>query len=269
MLKTNWHTHTNRCGHAVGEDEDYVKAAIQAGIKVLGFSDHAAYKEPNPTERMNIERVPEYQASVLSLKEKYKDQIEIHLGMEVECYQDQWDTLSQYRKSLEYLILGQHELTFNGKSSYDLTTPDDLNAYTDQIAYACKHALCDCIAHPDVCMWSYPYLDDSVRTIARRIADLSIQYDMPVELNCGSGVRTGKQEYADGLRYPYPVRIFFEEFAKQHCPVIIGLDIHDPKLFLTDEYLNRALSVIEGLDCNILYDYDIVSAAAKRKKLFY
>ena len=269
MLKTNWHTHTSRCGHAIGTDEEYVKAAIQAGITTLGFSDHAAYPQPNPTERMNIEQVPDYQASILSLKEKYKDQIAIHLGMEVECYPDQWETLSQYRKSMEYLILGQHELSFNGKSSYDLTTPEDLNLYTDQIAYACKHALCDCIAHPDVCMWSYPVIDGSVRDIAIRIADLSIQYNMPVELNCGSGVRSGKQEYQDGLRYPYPVRIFFEEFARRHCPVIIGLDIHDPELFLTDEYLNRALSVIEGLDCNILCDYDIISAASKRKKLFY
>ena len=34
------HTHTKRCGHAFGADEEYVQAAIDAGIKVLGFSDH-------------------------------------------------------------------------------------------------------------------------------------------------------------------------------------------------------------------------------------
>lgn len=137
------------------------------------------------------------------------------------------------------------------------------------LEYACKHALCDYIAHPDVCLWSYPVLDESVKTIAERIADISVRYNMPLELNAGSGVRGGKVMYQDGLRYPYPVRLFFETFAKKHCPVIVGLDIHDPSLFNTDIYLNRALSVIEGLDCNVLEDFDLVQAARERKKLFY
>ena len=45
MIKTNWHTHTSRCGHAVGTDEEYVQAAIQGGLTTLGFSDHAAYTQ--------------------------------------------------------------------------------------------------------------------------------------------------------------------------------------------------------------------------------
>ena len=36
----NYHTHTSRCGHAGGTDEEYVLAAIEAGWQVLGFSDH-------------------------------------------------------------------------------------------------------------------------------------------------------------------------------------------------------------------------------------
>ena len=62
---------------------------------------------------------------------------------------------------------------------------------------------------------------------------------------------------------------FFETFAEKKCPVIIGLDIHNPELFKTDVDLNKALSVVEGLDINWLIDYDLVSAAKERKKLFY
>ena len=61
----------------------------------------------------------------------------------------------------------------------------------------------------------------------------------------------------------------FEEFAKKKCPVIIGLDVHNPELFKTDTDLNRALSVVEGLDLNFLTDYDLASSAKKRKELFY
>ncbi len=43
ILTTNFHTHTTRCNHAVGEDRQYVEAAIKGGLKVLGFSDHSPY----------------------------------------------------------------------------------------------------------------------------------------------------------------------------------------------------------------------------------
>lgn len=268
MITHNYHTHTSRCGHAVGTDEQYVVNAIKAGIQVLGFSDHAAYHEPDPGERMNIEQVPDYVQSVLALKEKYKDQIEIHLGMEVEYYPSEWDTLSKYRQQMEYILLGQHQLDLHGKSSYDLTRPEELNAYTDCLEQACRRHLCDVLVHPDVCMWSYPRCDETVKAIAERIAMLSLQYDIPVELNAGSGVREGLRQYEDMVRYPYPVRPFFEVFAKHHCKVILGLDIHDPALFLTDRYINRCYDVIRGLNVNLIEDYDLIAEARKRKKLF-
>ena len=42
-LKCNFHTHTPRCGHATGEEREYVENAIKAGFEVLGFADHAPY----------------------------------------------------------------------------------------------------------------------------------------------------------------------------------------------------------------------------------
>ena len=39
----NYHTHTWRCQHARGTEEEYVKAAIKQGFGVLGFSDHTPW----------------------------------------------------------------------------------------------------------------------------------------------------------------------------------------------------------------------------------
>lgn len=36
----NYHTHTWRCGHAFGDEREYVENAIVGGLKILGFSDH-------------------------------------------------------------------------------------------------------------------------------------------------------------------------------------------------------------------------------------
>ena len=35
----NYHTHTTRCRHAAGSDEEYVRCAIDNGLQILGFSD--------------------------------------------------------------------------------------------------------------------------------------------------------------------------------------------------------------------------------------
>ncbi len=268
MLTTNWHTHTKRCGHAVGEEEEYVVAAIHAGLKTLGFSEHAAYPVPDPTEHMPVDEISDYFRTVRILKEKYKDQIDIHLGMEVEYYPDQWGLLSRYRKETEYCILGQHSLTFRGKSSYRLKTPEHLKEYADKIEEACRHGLCDMIAHPDVALYSYPVIDEAVIYTAERLAEISLRYDIPLELNAGSGVQRGLVLYDDGPRYPYPVRAFFEVFAKHQCKIVPGLDIHDPNNFFTDKWLDRAFEVVEGLSCNIIEDYDIITPAKKRKQEF-
>ena len=39
-LGYTYHSHTFRCGHAVGTDEEYVKKAIEGHYEILGFSDH-------------------------------------------------------------------------------------------------------------------------------------------------------------------------------------------------------------------------------------
>lgn len=39
-MKFDYHTHHNRCGHATGTVRDYVIAAIEKGLQVIGISDH-------------------------------------------------------------------------------------------------------------------------------------------------------------------------------------------------------------------------------------
>lgn len=49
-MKNNYHTHTYRCGHANGSEEDMVKAALAMGIEELGFSEHI----PMPHYRQHL-----------------------------------------------------------------------------------------------------------------------------------------------------------------------------------------------------------------------
>lgn len=87
---SNFHTHTYRCHHASGNDEDYVQCAIRTGIKQLGFSDHTPWHYHShfrPTMRMDEKQLDEYIASITALKNKYKDQIDILIGLECEYFE--------------------------------------------------------------------------------------------------------------------------------------------------------------------------------------
>ena len=83
----NYHTHTKLCGHATGETREYVEKAIQAGLKTLGFSDHAPYPFPiqNETAYEKAEQhLFSYANEVRALAKEYEKDIRILCGFEVE-----------------------------------------------------------------------------------------------------------------------------------------------------------------------------------------
>ncbi len=79
----NLHTHTNFCD---GSDHpaEYIKAAIENGFKVLGFSSHGPMPFDNYFSIQNDVKLQAYCSSILKLKEKNKDLIEIYLALELD-----------------------------------------------------------------------------------------------------------------------------------------------------------------------------------------
>ena len=71
----NYHTHTPRCNHAQGSEQEYVDAALSAGLKILGFSDHTPYFFPGDyysTFRMHPEELPGYVSTVNAMQTGWK-----------------------------------------------------------------------------------------------------------------------------------------------------------------------------------------------------
>ena len=93
-MNYNYHTHTYRCGHANGADEDYIKRAIEGGIKTLGFSDHVPLRFADGSEssyRCPTDEAEEYIESITALREKYRDKLDIKIGFEMEYYPTLFD----------------------------------------------------------------------------------------------------------------------------------------------------------------------------------
>ena len=65
MQNFNYHTHTNRCGHADNnmQDEDFVIELINKGFKKIAFTDHCPEKEiidKRENMRMEYGQIEEY-----------------------------------------------------------------------------------------------------------------------------------------------------------------------------------------------------------------
>lgn len=77
--------YSGRCKHAGDtKDYEYIEKAIELGAARIVFTDHAPFLGNPFGHRMDIEELPEYVASINTLKEQYKDKIEILCGLEIE-----------------------------------------------------------------------------------------------------------------------------------------------------------------------------------------
>ena len=233
----NYHTHTVRCGHAVGEDREYVEKALERGLELLGFSDHIPMPFPDGHEsrfRIPFARLEDYVSSVLRLKEEYCGQIEILLGFEAEYYPDLFEAMLERLEPYptDYLILGQHfntseEITYNTRPH---ESGEALHLCVDRILEGLSTGRFLYVAHPD---HFYFTGDVSVyRRESRRLCEGTKKLDIPLELNM-LGLREKRT-------YPRPE--FWEIAAEVGNRVILGCDAHDPDHVANPENLRETLA---------------------------
>lgn len=248
-MKANYHTHTARCGHAKGADEDYVRAAIDGGFELLGFSDHMPWPYAsgftNPGVRMALSRMDEYLASAARLREKYDGKIRILTGFECEHFPAymSWlrDTLEE--KPIDYLILGHHfdETDETGMYFGRCTRASQLRRYTDGAIRGLETGLFMYLAHPDLFMRGYRRFDADCRAAARDLAQACRAMDIPMEYN----VHDRFIGYNDG-RGSYPHPEFFSIAMEEGVRVIIGLDAHEPAELSNPAQWERAHGELEA-----------------------
>lgn len=234
MIKENYHTHTYRCGHAIGTDEEYVIEALAVGITELGFSDHIFLPDHSQVGiRGDYELLDDYISSLKALREKYKDRIKIHIGFEAEAmpyYFPYYKSLLE-KGDIEYLVLGNHcEIDKNNELHFffsQATKAKDIIRYTNSLVKGIKTGLFRIVAHPDYFMSSYYKWNATCISCAKKICKAAKKYGVVLEFNFGA-VRRGKKLIGEEYRFSYPYNKFWEIAKKYKCKVMIGLDAHSP-----------------------------------------
>lgn len=154
----NLHTHSTYCD-GKHTPEQMVEYAIKKGFDSLGFSAHS-YMFFSPEHSIKPSEVENYKNEITGLKEKYKNELEIFLGLEVDMY-SQVD-LSGY----DYLIGSCHYFKFNDEYvGFDRSAAECQRIikeyfggdgekfaleYYKQFSSLCEHGKFDILGHFDV-----------------------------------------------------------------------------------------------------------------------
>ncbi len=230
-MLANYHTHTVRCHHAGGTEREYIEAAIAKGFKVLGFSDHTP--QPYPPQyisgiRMLPEELPGYVETLCALREEYREEIRILIGLEVEYMPRYFDDLLRLIRAypVDYIIQGQHfvpdEIT--GFYAGDMTDSEErLQSYVDLTIEGMKTGYFSYLAHPDLLYFTGP--DAVYQNHMRRLISASIDLSVPLEVNMYGFI---------GGRW-YPHERFFSLASEMGASFVIGCDAHNPKIIAKPE----------------------------------
>lgn len=104
-MLANYHTHTSFCD-GKNTPEEIVLSAIDSGLFAIGFSGHG-YTDFDT--RYCMKDTSGYISEIKRLKEKYKNKIEVYLGVEEDAH------CPCCRENFDYIIGSSHYSCLNGK----------------------------------------------------------------------------------------------------------------------------------------------------------
>ncbi|WP_340006048.1 histidinol-phosphatase HisJ [Paenibacillus sp. FSL K6-0276] len=238
-MHIDYHTHHERCGHAVGKLEDYVKRGIELGLQQLGLSDHLPLIHVDPASyypemAMPMAELPRYVEECLTLKERYRGVIDLRLGLEADYIEGSEDQIREILSPYpwDYLIgsvhfLGEWDIT-DYRQVHGWEGKDELGVYRlyyDAVKKSALSGLYDIIGHMDVIKrFGYgpqtPEGKAEVRALELETLKFIADSGIAMELN------------ASGLSKPcaemFPAEHLLQEALKLGIPLTLGSDAHDP-----------------------------------------
>lgn len=232
MIKTNFHTHTYLCD-GIDTPEEMVLTAIEKGFTALGFSGHSYY-ELDKDITLTPDDLKIYIPEINRLKEKYKDKIEILLGLE----QDYYSPEPSYK--YDYLIGSVHVLEKDGKflpvdasaksnkNIVDSVYNGDFDAfaedYFETVADIINKTNADIVGHIDL-ISKYSEVNGYTQSerflkAAEKAVDSLTKSDCLFEINTGAMARKVKST-------PYPSLEILKMIKRKNGKIIFSSDCHD------------------------------------------
>lgn len=233
-------------------EEDYIRKAIAEGIYTLGFSDHSPYPLRDgfvSYSRMGVDEIGDYCKTLLSLREKYKNYIDIRIGFETEYYPRYFGSLIElYRPHpVEYIIYAGHFIGNEGDEdgftfcAFDKTEDKSrMKAYVDHTVTAMRTGRYSIIAHPDMIHFVGDL--DYYRQESARLVRAAKEMNIPLEINL-YGMRDGRH---------YPNEEFWRIAGRLGARATLGFDSHH------ERHVADGGEIVRGLRLADKYGVEVV-----------
>lgn len=240
-MKFDLHTHHERCGHAEGQIRDYIEAAIQAGLTVIGISDHSPYfasdeDQPFPYIAMAKSQFPQYVEEVLQLKKEYEGKIDVLLGVESDFFPEHAEIYTNvYQKyPFDYIIGSVHQSggvsIFNRNRWKRLNNQEKIQhkeEYYDLIQQSARSGMFQILGHIDAMKAYYPAFSDLPTPKVEETLKIIGENKLAIEINT-----SGKTKDVGGW---YPSDSMLEMALHYGVNVTFGSDAHIPSR-VSDEF---------------------------------
>lgn len=260
----DYHTHHERCGHAVGTLEDYIRRGIEIGLSQLGVSDHMPLLHVDPAAyypemAMPMEELPRYVEEAFRLKDKYRGQIDVRVGLEGDYIEGWEEKIEQIITGYpwDYVIgsvhfLGEWDVS-DFRQVHNWEEKDVFAVYTqyyDAVTKVAQTGLYDFLGHLDVIKrFGYkpgPELEQETIALERRALAAVKEAGIAIELN------------ASGLSKPcaemFPSERILQAAIEMGIPLTVGSDAHDPQKL--SEHLDQARALLYKLGVRELATFE-------------
>jgi histidinol-phosphatase (PHP family) len=259
MITTDYHTHNVRCGHAQGQIEDYVKAAISRGLTEIGISDHSPLyylegNDPTPGQAMAKNELEAYVEEVLTLKARYVGQIDVKLGMESDYIEGMEsfyaDIFAKY--PFDYVIGSVHHVS--NAHVYDHrrwgSKPDPMAVYAEYyrlVEKSARSGLFDILGHTTAILAYAPRpIPAEIEALQDKALDVIRATGVCIEVNT-SGYRKMRTD-------PFPSSRMIGRAVELGIPLTFSSDAHRPDEVAHAREQTEALFVARGVTSLATFD---------------
>lgn len=235
-MLTDYHTHSYRCGHAVGTMREYVEAALARGLDEIGLTDHIyLYFEDqrarrDPTYAMSEDDYPRHVDEMLELREEFAGRISVRISVEADFIRGREQELREILGRFPYdYVLGSVHFV----DGWAIDAPENIGRW--QIEGVAK-------------IWRR-YFEELEAAIDSRMFDLLAHIDLPKKFGFfpGTGFEQTVSSVIDriaaagcavelssaGLRKPvgeiYPSPAILARLRERGIPVALSSDAHAPQ----------------------------------------
>lgn len=235
MIRSDFHLHTSYSSDSKAPMESMILKAVDLGLKYICFTEHQDYDYPENEENFDfLLDLAAYKTELFSLKDKYRDQIQVLFGTEIGLMPTTYEKCQAFARSENFdFIIGSTHIV------------DQMDPYEPIFfeTYPGKHGLLRYLevilenvkTYHDYCV--YGHLDYAVRYcrdknyrfVYKDYADI-IEEILKTVIEDGKGIEVNTGGYKYGLDYPNPHPDILKRYRELGGEILtIGSDGHCPE----------------------------------------